>query len=427
MHDLKLNSRSAISGRSSAKEEEEATPEQTPGQWLALLYFFWIGGVCLAPWSSIINSFDYFGAKFPNDNVSFVFPIGPYVANVILLSMITHVSKILSYKARIILGLVALMILECVIPFEAQALLDSEGGFWLIMLLLLLMGFFGNLIYASICGFASQVHTKFMVSFMLGVAGFGLIMNLTKEGTLLIYNTDDDGDIRSILVYFGLTLVFLVIGLILHFMFMRSRFYHVELKKIAGHYRTVTDSSYTSLMQPEQVRPKKNFKTLFSIFIEGWFPICLMFISMLQHGTCYPGVMLLKKMPSMADTTKTVSLVTTFNVFYIVGKLIGQFRNRYNIKVVVIVMLFRFVVDALFVLQVVEPNTPVWGSEWFAYVNVATAAVTLGFLVVALFIMIPEQFGSEKKELAGFVAVIGNNFGTMGGAFLALTLKNLSP
>jgi hypothetical protein len=49
----------------------------------------------------------------------------------------------------------------------------------------------------------------------------------------------------------------------------------------------------------------------------------------------------------------------------------------------------------------------------------------MGFLNVAIFIMAPEQVPQDLKEVAGFVAVIGINIGTIIGGFSSLTLKNL--
>jgi len=396
----------------------------------AIFYFLWMGGASTIAWSAVVNSFDYFDKTFPGRDVTFVFPNAPYVAMLITTLVITHLSNKYSFTGRILVSMSFITATTIFLPIGANLFQDSEFGMSLMMLVLFVMGFNNTLCYASTAGLSSQIGGKYTGYFLIGVAIFGLVMNILKEGVLLILNPVDDADLQSILVYFGITSFLLIISFVFHMMFVKSEFYYVKVKlpRKALDTLSITErDTETALLEGSQKpkRPQRDLRTLLEVGKAAWLYLFILGFSCVQQNIPYPGVMLKKVIPGMENHTKTVSMVTTFSLFYIFGKKIGQVRNIYNANTTIVVLLFRFILAGFFIVQAVNETLPIIKTAWFAYVNIALFGITQGFLNVALFIMGPEQVQGNKKEVAGFLSVFAINFGSMIGGFLALLFKNI--
>ncbi len=410
-------------------ESVSAEPKKLDDRF-AIFYFLWMGGASTISWAAVVNSFDYFDKTFPNRDVSFIFPNAPYVANLATTLVITQLSNKYSYNARILFSMCIITAMTIFVPIEAKMFQDSDFGMNLIMVALFVMGFHNTICYASTAGLCSQIDGKYTGFFLIGVAIFGLVMNFVKEGVLLVLNPVDDSDLESILWYFGITTLFLIVGFVLHFMFIRSEFYRVKVKLQIYAKETLAvaeQDTETALLGDSQKpkRPQRDFKTLFEVAKAAWLYLFILVVCCAQQNIPYPGVMLKKVIPGMENHTKTVSMVTTFSLFYIFGKRIGQYRQIYTAKTTIIVTLFRFVLVGLFFIQVLESTLPVIKTAWFAYLNISLFGITQGFLNVSLFILGPEQVEGNKKEVAGFLAVFAINFGQMIGGFLALPFKKI--
>ena len=150
----------------------------------------------------------------------------------------------------------------------------------------------------------------------------------------------------------------------------------------------------------------------------------LVFIVNLQNNLAFPGLML-KKPVDIDDDTKNVSMIMTFNVLFLIGKFLGQQRERYNKYYVIFATMLRWVLILFFIIQAVTLSIPILNTIWFGYFNIGLFGLTIGFGNVAFFFMVPEQVDKPRKEIAGFLTVIGINLGNLVGGFLALPLQNL--
>lgn len=396
----------------------------------AILYFMVVGGAAGIGWHCVVNCFDYFDAKYPGNEVSFIYPLAPYVAQMITTLVITQLSNYISYSNRIIGSLLILLALTIFMPFQADIFKETEFGMNMSMVLLFVMGFNNTLCYASVAGMTSKIDGKYTAYFLIGVAIFGLLMNLLREATLLVFVPESEDDIICILAYFGISAFIIFGALVLHGIFIRTDFYKINCNPRTD-YVQIADASAdleVGLLDPnnaEKAKPKKGLKTMWEVFKATKFYMFLILVSCMQQNLVYPGVMLKKPMEGMAGHTKTVSMITTFSVFYILGKKLGQYRQYYNEVPVVVCLLLRLAFMAFFIIQAVTIDLAVFNTIWFGYVNVAMFAITMGFLNVSLFILSPEKVEGEKKEIAGFLAVFFINFGTMIGGFASLGLKDL--
>jgi len=398
-----------------------------------IFYFLWVGGICSCVWFGIMNSFDYFATKFPNDRVTFIFPIPITIAQLLVTVTITHLSKIVSYSTRIFFTLAAMVVFAFVIPFEADIFATTEQwsfGMCVIILLIFLLGIVNNACFASILAFASQINGKYSANALIGIGLFGLILNFLKEGVIYVFNGHEAGALFPVMFYFALVAGLAVIGVFLHFLFIKTDFYKNIIEESDAASATTSDTlaDREALLNPSEEMPgqpvEKSFKTLFEIFNKARLECILVFIYNLQLGLAYPGLVLKKPVP-FDDATKNVSMIMTFNLLFLCGKILGQYRNRYNKSHVIIGALARFGMIVLFIIQAVTMSIPVLNTVWFGYFVIGCFGLTIGFGNVAFFFMIPEQVDKPRKEIAGFLTVIGINIGNLAGTLLALPLQNI--
>src|SRR5690348_16929891 len=100
---------------------------------LAIFYFLWMGGSSIINWCAVLNSLDYFDAKFPNHNVAFIFPLVVYIAQLITTVVITQMSSAFSYSTRIICSLIITTAMTILIPLEAVLLEQTMLGLCLLL------------------------------------------------------------------------------------------------------------------------------------------------------------------------------------------------------------------------------------------------------------------------------------------------------
>ena len=320
-----------------------------------------------------------------------------------------------------ITSLVFIFAMSVLMPLEAQILQGTEFGMGLILCIIFVLGFMNVLCYASVSGLTSQINGKCTTYFLIGVAIFGLVNNLFREATLLIFQPASDGELPPIITNFAFTLLIVLIALCLHNSLMKSEFYayHFLTKE---EFHSSVNSNAMSLIAKNTMKPKRDLKTLLTTFKKVKYHLILLLCLYIQHALLYPGVMLEKPINGMADHSKTVSMICAFSVFFILGKKGGQYRKYYSIGTIATIALLRFIFIATFLLQAENTQLPIIRAVWFGYVNIAIFAFTLGYSNVALFIMGPEQVGDEFKEIAGFLNVFALNLGSMIGGFSSLLL-----
>jgi len=399
--------------------------EKEPHDHFATLYFLSMGGAATCGWNAGINCLDYFEAKYPEANVQFMFPLPPYIAQLIAVLLMAKLSAAFSYSSRVVSSLIGITLITATLPFEAAMFKESEIGVILIMGMLFVLGISNTVCYASLAGMTSQIEGKYTAYFLIGTAINSLLMNLLREATLLLFNPETEDEILNVAVYFGSTVVFLLFSVVLHFRFMKSNFYKTRFGVQTAQTCDLDTELGVTATLIETSENHKGFRMMAKVFKKIGFYIFLLMISYTQLLMTIPGLMLKKDIPSLSNSAKTVSMLSAFNVFFIVGKKLGQYRQYYNKYIILALVMFRFIFVGLFIAQAMKLDIRFINTIWFAYVNIALFGITLGIVNVALFILGPEQVKPEQKEVAGFLSVLGINVGLIFGALLALPFRNL--
>ena len=391
---------------------------------LAVLYFTWMGGVTVIGWTAVVTSLDFFDFKYPHANVSFIFPIALYVAQLLNTALITKLSMIMSYNARILTSLLSIITATIALPIVGNMMPGTSFGIQLLMIILFFLGFNNTFCYASTGGLTSQLDGKYSAYLLIGIGVFNLMVVLLRELVFIIFHPESSEDYGCLLIYFGATASFLAMGIILHRLFMNSKFYKIKvLRKFSEDEALLSRQDSETLMKDS--KPQRSFKTLLEVLRHNKGFICGLMLSCGQNNLVYPGVYLKKPMPDVDGSTKTLLMGVVYGVFFIVGKKLGQYRKYYNLTIVKLVLVFKFFLDAFCIIQAITIEIPVFNTIWFGYANLGMLGMSMGFVNVALFIMGPETVKGDKKEVAGFLSVFGMNFGLMAGSFLSLPLQNI--
>jgi len=406
-------------------------PRRIRNDGFAVFYFMWIGITILSVWFAVMNSFGFFKAKFPKTDPKIDYPIPQHIAPIIVTFTITHMSNSLTYNTRILVSVVSMGIIGALLPYLAHIFQDTSFGNILMLVLLFILGFFSNICYSSIAGLTSQIDKKYTTYFLIGVGVGSLLMSFVRMAFDKIFKYFNggvalpDGDMTLNSLFFKFAVLLLILTMMFHFAFMRSSFYTRYLRKRL--YSVIEEDFDVDLLKqadnPE--REKRDFSTLLRVFKQTQVHIWLMVVASIQQHIAYPGLMLMKPVPlSVMDASdKSTSMIITFSVFYIFGKKMGQFRQHYNKYTMLVLVQLRFVLIGFFYIQAYYPTWPIFNTLWFGYTNILIFGIMMGILNVGLFVLTPEPVSKENKELAGFLAVFGLNFGTLLGDMVALVFK----
>ena len=396
---------------------------------IATYYFLFLGGGSLVSWNAILNSLDYFSHKFPTHSVTFNFPVAVYLAQFLSSLVVTKLSDRLPLNMRIIGTFTVISVVLAILPVEAALLKETEIGFMILMGLLFILGTCNNICMSSLTGLSSQLPGQYSAYIFLGTSLLGLSLSLLRELSSYLFSGSQGSNI-SVLFFFGVAAVYIIGCIILQTVFVRSEFYrhyllNEKMEMIDSDHEasllSETDGGYVEEELP------KNFATFFKVFGEVKFTTLLLILSCIQLFAVFPGVILKKPMPGVEDDSKVVLVNLVFNVAQTFGKLIGKYRKYYTVGSVFAVVMLRFAVIAVILLQAITTKVPIVNTVWFGFVTTGLYGLIHGFVIVALTVLGPERVSLEKKEVVGHVAVFGINIGVLIGTFTALPFKNITP
>lgn len=305
---------------------------------------------------------------------------------------------------------------------------NTSGGFWMLMSLLFILGFCNNIYQGSLSGFIGQFPGKYTSYYFMGTGFAGLLMNILRALAILSFSNTTGGALIGIIVYFSAAGLIMLICVVIHPFFTRSEFCRYHLGQVS--YASVRDGSLedplTGINASVQEKPRNDLKSVLAVFKKVWFFVLLLFVNYVVSFLTYPGVIFEKPIHSLSTDWKNVSMLAAFNIFDVVGKNLAQYRHMYNKWTVIGIIFSRVLCDAFFIIEAITSSIPVLTSTWFAYLNIAYFGLTNGFVTTALFIFGPERVEGRKKEIAGFLSILGLTTGVITGGFLALPLAKLN-
>lgn len=436
---------------------------------LAKINFLLLGLATLIGWNAVLSSIDFYSSKFPEYNISFIMLIPSFVATFIFSLFATYFSKIFTLNTRIIGSIIVMGICLIFLPLEANYF-PNEFGFSLFVILNFIISAFIAIMQATCVGLAYIFPYEAMSLYNTGIGFSGILMSVLRIIYILAFKNTDDSTyvLYSIVIYFSSAVFFLILTLIIHIIFINSEYFKLlsqMLTRISFVIKgedakidktTSINEKYDALRKDEEqenqqhllkkskeerISPRNSesylndkhsktnfFEVLFISFKAAWPYSILIAFLYLQTFALFPGVMLMKQVYGLDMTWNPVILVLLYNIFDTVGKYLGVLRIGFAKRKISLIVLFRLVFFATFLLNVQNKyELSFLTSDWFFIINIAFFALSNGYLTTAIFILGSEIFDkAQKKEKVGFMMSFMFNLGCIGGSLLALSFTGIN-
>lgn len=439
---------------------------------LGKITFFFIGVASLVGWNAILTGLDFFTSKFPDYDYSFYISIPMFVGNNLVNLFIHILSKYLSLKLRIIIGLMGQILTLILIPIQAKFMEGTASGFYISLLLVFFDGCCISMQQSSSVAFAAVCPYQALNIFFTGTGMGGIIICLVRCIMLGSIGAEgEDSIFLGTLVYFIIAAVLLFAAIFLFLAFYKSPYCRMQLNKsklksfartdnivdqiVAGPLQNLsqqdlldentllaTKSGKEPLIKEEEgdktydgningenplsliIEDQKSVSFIFKVFKKIQpFPL-LVFLIYVQTFMLFPGVALKRQLSSLKNPAWSATImILTFNIGDTIGKYLGNFRFYNKINTTIFV-LFRFIFFASYICIVVT-DADVITDDWFMVINMLVFAIMNGLGTCAAMVLAPEVAQKNEKETAGFIMNNGLYMGIMIGSFMALTFKNL--
>jgi len=372
-------------------------------------YFFMQGVSALLPWSCILCTLDFYSAQFPSVNASFTFPVAFFISSVGFNFLMVYIKRELSLNMRVAGSLALMLIFLVLIPVSATSLPDSNSGLWTCYLLLFLVGAVNTISNATIAGMSGHFSQECRSIHSAGTGVASLITNAIRALILVSSKEENPAtDVKAIFVFYGVAVLLLVVGIVLHLFFMRSLEGREEIEG-----KNVDDLE------------ERNFRAQWKVFSRTKILVIAMFVCNVQTFMLYPGVLFQKPLTFANFSWIIVVICTTFNVCDTLAKYVSFMKFFLRREVVLGVLLFRMIFFVAFIWPVMEKDVFFLSLDWVFLMMIGLFGFSNGLIISTTFVMIPEKVEGEKKDVAGFLAFNAMICGIMIGSFLALPLQKL--
>ncbi|KAL4473206.1 hypothetical protein ABPG72_015587 [Tetrahymena utriculariae] len=359
-----------------------------------------LGISSLIGWSAILNSFDYFGNKYPKEtyhDITFLFPIPLKFATFIWGLAMDFLAK--RYSIKIIIGLcLAIQSLFTIAMPIVALLLQNWVGFSICMVLCLLIGTTTCISQNSSIATISQFNKKSQGIFWIFTAWSGLSMNVGRAAVLGIFGDNDSGINNGTIVYFIMATVTIYTTIFCLFQYLKSD-HHLDMMAFHSaqdgtqitneqiNYQSVSECSSTNHQNSEQ------FKTrLLYTFIESF-------------------------------AWATLLMQFSYNIGDLCGKALSNL-NFYNSAMIYILNIARCIFFFTFLMSARVPSNAFFGNDYFALINIFLFGLSIGVITGGLMQLGPQRVSNpDETNLISLILAFGLTFGISVGAFLALTLE----
>jgi len=419
-------------------KSQSDSEKEYKGKTLASVYFVCQGMSSLLSWSAVLSTLDYYNTQFPDGNVYFIFPAAFSTITIIINFMMIWICKKMSINKRVTGCLVLQVTFLTILPIISNLMPQSQLGYWLVLVMLTLIGAVNQVSNSSVVGLAGYFPPKYMGRLTTGSGLGAVIPNLLRMITLLAFSdSSSQTNLREIFMYYGIAGVFLLFCATIHLGFIKSKYAKTEIRKHTQLYNSFVEVQ-ESAIEPENLslddalldgkikdRSKNHFVKQWVTFKEIKTISIFMVLLYVQTLMLFPGVMLMKKIPDLDPAWENAILQIIFNSHDTLGKFLTLKKSLLRKEFAFGVIIFRVVFYFTFIGQIVLTTIPILNSTWFTFVNAALFGLTSGYSSSSLFILGPNSVKGEKKEIVGFILINSLCIGFLLGSFLAIPLSSI--
>ena len=415
----------------------EDTNEEPKGGLKMEICFIIFGVGSLLAWNAILSDISFFinyqGKYDPSTSFSFC----NFALNIVFQLIMVWKKQLLSYKAELLIGLIASIVSLIALPLVVTAFeKDSIGGFIVTAGIVLFQGLVNAFCSSGFFGLASFFPREMIISLSTGQGISGILMNVIGYIVIASVNTgnkDDDEKIGAI-IYFaisGLILLLTLITLLFAFKTDYFRYYLGKTKdfnKGENAIETLDNQGITTRStagqnnddiligekEPE-VKEEITFKQLFKKLYEVDLLSCYIYIITFA---LFPSVSISQRL-FKTGRYRAITIITIYNVGDTIGRSIISGIKFTKILAYIIIVGRSILVPTLilnFYFDMRLDMNPTLSSI-FLIINVVILSITNGMATTICLGLAPSMVPESMKGRAGssisFFNILGIFLGTV--------------
>ncbi|GAQ77564.1 Nucleoside transporter family protein [Klebsormidium nitens] len=434
---------------------------------VAYIVFFIMGAGLLFSWNSFITAADYFGYLYPGAHIDRTFSLAYILAQFTAIILVINYGRRFSPAARITTGFTVFFVILLVIPLLDVAFIrDDKGTFSTLAVtvgLVVIAGTMDALEQGSLFGVAGELPEVYTQAITAGTGASGFIVSLLRCITKAALPRTRPGVRESAVLYFLIGAAFIAGVLasyrllrqlpIIHYYERRKREREGEAQSIlhlengqspvrcqrwepnAGPpslknspasplQRDLSFDAYLSAPGSPHSPPSppvlveldspQTAVTFWQVFRKIWLFAVMMLLVFLVTLSIFPGFLSEDVHSGLLGDWYPVLLITTYNTFDLVGKMLPLFFVVRNDKVIVSCVLLRALFFPAFLLCLHGPAA--MGAEWVVFTLTAMLGATNGYFTGVLMMLAPKRVDPHEAETAGTVMVLFLASGLAAGA-----------
>ncbi|XP_058102620.1 equilibrative nucleotide transporter 1-like [Magnolia sinica] len=368
---------------------------------LAYIVYFTLGAGYLLPWNAFITAVDYFTYIYPDTSVDRVFAVVYMFVGLTFLLMIVVWAHKSSAFIRINVGLALFIVSLLVVPVMDLTYVKGRvglySGYYVTVAAVALSGVADALVQGGVIGAAGELPNRYMQATCAGTAASGVLVSIMRIITKAIFPQDARGLRCSANLYFGVSIVVMVICFI---------FYNVADKlPVIQYYKELKME-----VMNEQITEKGSLtgsawrSTLWGIVGRmKWFGFGIFLIYVVTLSI-FPGYVTEDVHSQVLKDWYPIILIAGYNVFDLVGKSLTAFYLLENANIAVGACIARLLFYPLFLGCLHGPK--IFQTETPVVVLTCLLGLTNGYFTSVLMILAPKAVPLQHAETAGIVIVL---------------------
>ncbi|OVA01611.1 Equilibrative nucleoside transporter [Macleaya cordata] len=429
-----------LSSRSKDEEEQEAAlllPNLTTSAsrshskipedsfHFAYIIYFTLGAGYLLPWNAFITAVDYFSYLYPDSSVDRVFAVVYMLITLVFLLGVIAVANnsysnsnsksysiINSSHFRINVGLLLFMVSLLVIPVMDVVYIKGRPGLYpgycFTIAAVALSGVADALVQGGVIGSAGELPERYMQAVVAGTAASGVLVSVLRIITKSIFPQDTYGLRRSAILYFVVGIVAMAICIVFHNV--------ADRLPVIRYYKDLKMQAVNEDKNGEGPLESSSWRSTLGDILSRvkWFGFGIILIYMVTLSI-FPGFITEDVHSQVLKDWYPILLITSYNVFDLVGKCLTALYLLENVKVAVGACVARLLFYPLFFGCLHGPKF--FRSEFLVAILTCLLGMTNGYFTSVLMIMAPKAVQIQHSETAGVVIVlfliIGLAFGSV--------------
>ena len=410
-------------------------------------FSFLIFGIAgLLAWNTILSDIGFFIYFIPSLDPLFIFPFLNFALNIIFQFILLFKKKLFTYKTQLLFSVTLSGILLIILPLSVISLnKDSLTNRIIASIMILFQGLLNAICQSSFFGLVSFFPIDIIVNMSTGQGIAGILMNIIQY--IVIFTIGDidknkkqsENDTivkKSGIIFFSISVFIIVVSLVFIILIYRNNYFKNKLILSGEHSSDNdinnieklinnsehSDESLSSISSNKEV----SFLDLTKILLDLNILTVILYIITFS---VFPGVCLEFKLFNLDGNLKNNTIITIYNIFDTIGRLLVAFFNPTKKKIYILTL-------SRIILLIIMPfdfyyqyNSNSLTTNLIFILCVIFCAITNGLVTSLLFGIAPTLVPINIKGRAGssisFYLILGIFLGTLSGIGMGKIIDSL--